>query len=273
MNGGGGVRGEALRVRAVRLGPRAFRGVARGAAAEGDAGVFAAAALAIFALKAFYARASASELASVLAPTAALVELFSSAQFVLEPGAGYLSRERSYLIAPVCAGLNYTIAAFATLVLGFASRFERGRTRAAGLLGAAAIAYGATLLVNAARISLDLAVRETTLPAWLAPAQAHRLEGVAIYLGSLFPLQPPLSARGFAERTPLWRAALVPLAAYLAATLFVPLINGAYAHPEFWTHARTVLAAALALSAAFLAAAAIRRAAARRGTRRRARRP
>ncbi len=259
-------------MRAVCIGPRALRDVARAVAAQASAGVFAAAALAAFALKVFYARAAASDLAFVLAPTAALVELFSGAHFALEPGAGYLSRERNYLIAPVCAGLNYTIAAFATLVLGFASRFERGRTRAAALLGAAAIAYAATLLVNAARISLDLAVREATLPAWLTPAQAHRLEGVAIYLSSLWALHAGV-ARSFAERTPPWRAALVPLAAYLAATLLVPLINGAHARPEFWDHARTVLAATLALTAAFLAAAATRRAAARTGTRRRTRRP
>ncbi|HEY8121197.1 MAG TPA: exosortase K, partial [Myxococcota bacterium] len=254
----GGARGAAFALRAS--GP--LRGAARAAVARACtpealrslracAPVFAAAALAAFALKAFYARASAEQLRFVLAPTAALVEGLTGVRFEAEPGAGYLSRERAYLIAPACAGLNYALAAFATLVLGFGARFPRART--AWLLASAVIAFAATLLVNAARIALDLALPAAALPAWLPRAQAHRLEGVALYLGSLWLLHAGVE-RCFAQRGPRWRAALLPLGAYLTVVLLLPALNGATARPEFWAHARVVLASALSLGAALVVA-------------------
>jgi len=263
MSGDGGARGAALAIAAAVLGLSASRGVARAAVAHvsrssgrrahlATAAVLAAGALAAFVVKAFYARAGADELQFVLAPTAALVERISGVAFEREAGAGYLSRERSYLIAPACAGLNFAIAAFAMLVLGFAPRLARGRAKAGWLLAAATLACAATLLVNATRISIDLALRESTLPAWLPHAQAHRLEGIALYLASLWTLYAAVDA-GFARRAPRWRAALVPLGSYLAVALLVPALNGAYARPEFWKHASEVLALSLALTAALAA--------------------
>ena len=223
-----------------------------------NAATFAIAALAIFALKAFYARASAGELGFVLAPTAALVELLSGVVFEAEAGVGYLSRDPAYLIAPACAGLNYTIAAFATLVLGFAPRLEGPRARAAGLVAFAAVALAVTPVVNALRIALDLEIRTAELPAWLSHAQAHRFEGIVLYLGSLWALSAAVQ-RGFGQRSLRWGGVLVPVAAYLGVTVLVPLLNGAGERDLFWDHARVVLVASFALTALAAVAALIRR--------------
>jgi len=66
------------------------------------------------ALKLHYSTASADQLRWILAPTAALVELVSGASFEFESRAGYISRERGFLIANSCAGVNFLIAAFLT---------------------------------------------------------------------------------------------------------------------------------------------------------------
>jgi hypothetical protein len=87
------------------------------------------------------------------------------------------------------------------------------------------------------------------LPAWLSASQAHRLEGVAVYLGSLWLLSFGVS-RVFAEGADVRRTALLPLLLYLGMTLLVPLASGAQARPGFWPHAGAVLLAATALALA-----------------------
>ena len=168
--------------------------------------------------------------------------------FEAEPGVGYLRRSPAYLIAPACAGLNFTIAAFATLVLGFSMRLESGRARAAGLVAFAAIALAATPVVNALRIALDLGFRPADLPAWITHAQAHRLEGVVIYLGALW-LLFQATELAVARRGPSWRGVLIPVAVYLGVTLLVPWLNGAGGREAFWKHAWAVVGMSLAWTA------------------------
>ena len=255
-----GAHGQAPATPGVQCFPGVVGAIARRVAGvRANTATFAIAAVAIFVLKAFYARATAGELGFVLAPTAVLVELVSGVAFQPEAGVGYLSRDPAYLIAPACAGLNYTIAAFATLVLGFAPRLESPRARAAGLVAFAAVALAVTPVVNALRIALDLRFRTAELPDWLSHAQAHRLEGVVLYLGSLWVLHAA-AERGFGQRSLRWGGVLVPIAAYLGVTVLVPLLNGAGGRDGFWDHARVVLAASLALTAlAAVAALAQRR--------------
>src|SRR5215510_14347568 len=64
-----------------------------------------------FALKLHYSTASADQLRWILAPTAALVELVSGLTFEFESHAGYISRERGFLIANSCAVVNFISAA------------------------------------------------------------------------------------------------------------------------------------------------------------------
>src|SRR5262245_28542399 len=66
-------------------------------------------------LKLYYSAASANQLRWILAPTTALVELVSGASFEFESHAGYMSGDRSFLIASSCAGVNFLITAFLML--------------------------------------------------------------------------------------------------------------------------------------------------------------
>ena len=61
--------------------------------------------LGALALKHFYSTASVNELRWILAPTTLLVELVSGRAFNFEMHAGYMSSDRSFLIASSCAGV------------------------------------------------------------------------------------------------------------------------------------------------------------------------
>ena len=78
-----------------------------------------------FALKLHYSTASADQLRWILAPTAALVELVSGATFEFESHAGYISRERGFLIANSCAGVNFLIAASMIIATVMLLRWRR----------------------------------------------------------------------------------------------------------------------------------------------------
>ena len=82
-----------------------------------NAAPLAAGAGVAYAVKRFYASASADDLAPLLQPTAALVSFVSGYPFIEERGSGYLSRELGVLIAPSCAGANYLIVAFVLFIV------------------------------------------------------------------------------------------------------------------------------------------------------------
>jgi exosortase K len=72
-------------------------------------------ALCALALKFYYSTATPDELRWILAPTTLLVELLSREQFEFESYAGYMSSDRSFVIAVPCAGVNFLITAFLML--------------------------------------------------------------------------------------------------------------------------------------------------------------
>ena len=171
------------------------------------------------ALKLYYSAASANQLRWILAPTTALVELVSGRSFAFESNAGYLSDDRSFLIAASCAGVNFLITAFLMLALrklwtvrsrertadnatrrdsatsrgdvrsSLATTSLRNRLngRAWGFIPLALlVAYLATLVANTARISIALWLRRAALgTGWLSAGQLHRLEGIFVYFGFL----------------------------------------------------------------------------------------
>ena len=103
-----------------------------------------AAALAVaWLLKHHYSQASAEALRWILAPTAWLSWLVLGGDFQLLPDQGYLSREHSILISPACAGVNFLIVAFLSLVLGFGSHFKTPGRALAWASGAILWALGA----------------------------------------------------------------------------------------------------------------------------------
>jgi len=127
--------------------------------------------------KQFYRGASADELQWLLAPVARLAGFVTRTHFAYDSQLGWVSRDARFIIAPVCAGLNFALAAFLALSLGWLPAMRRPRDAAARLALAAGLAYIATIVVDAARIALALETR--------ADGAAHEALGVAVYLGAL----------------------------------------------------------------------------------------
>jgi exosortase K len=156
----------------------------------------AVAAAVIVAGKQYYRSASAGELGWILAPTARLVSAVSGGHFVYEAGVGWVDRAATFIIAPACAGVNFAMAAFLALTVGWLGGMRSGRATVARLAAAAALAYGATLVVNTSRIALAIALHKGTIDLGeLDRAEVHRVEGIAVYLGGLCALYALTRAR------------------------------------------------------------------------------
>ena len=137
-------------------------------------------------MKSYYRHASAGELSWILAPTAWLVSLVSGVGFAFEAGAGWVSREARFIIAPACAGVNFVLAAFLALSMAWLPGIRSAGSAARRLAGAFAVAFAAALVVNTIRIVIAIALHNGTIDTGgLDPAQVHRAEGIAIYLGGL----------------------------------------------------------------------------------------
>ncbi len=214
-------------------------------------------------LKHHYSQASAEELRWILAPTTWLTSLLVPGEFTFQSGQGYLSREQSVLISPACAGVNFLIVALLSLVLGFSGHFAGLRKRAEWLAASLGLAYLTTLVVNALRIGLSVAVAHwAARVTGLTFQSVHRLLGILIYLAGLLGLcltvQLWLSSRGIGpakagapgRKRALWLA----LGCYVTVTLLVPLLRGAAHNPEYWSHAAPV-SVLVVVSAALLFAA------------------
>ena len=228
-------------------------------------------------LKLYYSTASPDDLRWILAPTTALVELVSGTHFEFESHAGYLSANRSFLVAGSCAGVNFLITAFLMLSLRKLWRPQRWTF----IPVAAASAYLATLVANTVRISTALHLQRTHLEiGGLSGNDLHRLEGIFVYFGFLlllFIVSERVSERtgnGFEHRaSPLGSNRLVilrsrksfgllrqlffPLLVYYATTLGIPfttaILRGGSAATDFWQHAAFVLLTPLLLLLPFAA--------------------
>jgi len=212
--------------------------LARGAARveRWDAACIALVLAADYAFKRFCSQASATDLDFLLRPTAALVQLLTGHAFVAERGAGYFSRELLLVIAPACAGHNFSIVLFTALALVFVGRWPGARRKLAWLAASAALAVGAGIVTNSVRIALAVVLREHHV---LAGHEAHRALGVAVYLGALFVIfAGTFSALG--GHGAKWA---LPFGIYLAVTLVTPLLGGAHAEGAFWHHAAVVFGA------------------------------
>jgi len=148
--------------------------------------VIAGTVLIAWVLKRHYATARADDLWWILAPVARLVGFITRTSFALEPGEGYFSRDRLFLIEKSCAGINFMIAAFGMLMLALVhrvgSRFSAARVLTVSLLAS----YSAAVLVNAVRIAIaiSLGAHPAALSAFSA-ADVHRVEGILVYFGGL----------------------------------------------------------------------------------------
>ena len=148
-------------------------------------GCMLAAALAIaWGVKRHYADARADDLLWILTPTARLAGVMMSTTFVLQPGEGYFSHDRLFLIEKSCAGINFMIAAFGMLTFALVHRVGSG-TSAVRVVGVSLLAgYSAAVLVNAVRIAIAMWLAEHPV-AGLGAADVHRIEGITVYFGGL----------------------------------------------------------------------------------------
>lgn len=211
-------------------------------------------------LKLYYSTASPNDLRWILAPTTVLVEFITGRQFEFESHAGYLSSDRTYLIAASCAGVNFLITAFLMLALrklwvsrGVSPKAPR-QTQAIGwafIPLMAFCAYLATLIANTVRISIALWMQQTSFDvSWLSANQLHRFEGIFIYFGFLlllFIISERITAQSSRSLLQLsvseWlRLSAFPLMIYYAIMLGIPMANGAYRKgTDFWEHSLYVL--------------------------------
>jgi len=198
--------------------------------------------LCALALKSYYSTATADELRWILAPTTALVELLSGRSFAFESYTGYMSSDRTFVIAVPCAGVNFLLTAFLMIAL---RRLCRGRSEGVSwrfVPVAAALAYIATLVANTTRICVALEIQRRGVEvSWLTGNQLHRVEGIVIYFGFLLLLFMLTERMDSPIPLRLQRLLLFPLLIYYATTLGIPLANGSFRHPGFWEHSAFVL--------------------------------
>lgn len=195
-------------------------------------------------LKMYYSTSSVNQLRWILAPTTVLVELVSGTQFEFESYAGYLSSDRSFIIATSCAGVNFLITSFLMLSLRrlWKDRSKKNRSVNSAwrfIPVAALVAYIATLLANTVRISTALHLQAPEI-SWLSPNQLHRFEGIFIYFGFLLLLFMVSELISSKNTSSLFRLSFFPLMVYYATMLGIPLANGIYrsgiAATDFWEH-------------------------------------
>jgi exosortase K len=222
-------------------------------AKHADAALVVAALGIAIAVKLHFSRATADELGWILAPTAWLTSALLQRDFVRIPDAGYLSDELSILVTPACAGVNFLIVAYAVLAIGFGRRLGSFAAKASWLAASAALAFAVAVAVNGVRIALSVHVSHLAMHGLgLSFHEAHRLLGVATYLGALIALviacevafgcfmpRADDDARR-RQKTPGARTLALALAVYVVVTLLVPLVRGAARSPEYWDHAATV---------------------------------
>lgn len=137
-------------------------------------------------LKRHYAGARADDLEWMLSPTAQLVGVMTGQRFTLQPGEGYFSRDRLFLIEKSCAGINFMVAAFGMLIGALLHRARSGMSAARVLSVSLLAGYSAAVLVNAVRIAaaMWLVAHPVALSAFTA-ADVHRVEGITVYFGGL----------------------------------------------------------------------------------------
>jgi exosortase K len=202
--------------------------------------------LAMWGLKRYYADAPVDDLGWILTPTTRLVTSVTGVAFDYQPGEGYVSGERLFLIAKPCAGINFMIAAFGMMAW-------MGLRRATSALAAADVivlslvtSYVAAIAVNAVRIAAALWLGAHHVEAaWLTPAQFHRIEGIVFYFGGLLALYDIVRWFEDSDRA---RVPMAPLVCYYAMTIAVPIANGSYSRPGFAGHVSIVALLPLALT-------------------------
>jgi exosortase K len=206
-------------------------------------------------VKLAYSRLGPDDLRWMTGPTQALVGLLSGIDFTYETGYGYVSFARRLVIAKSCTGVNYLLAVFGLLTFTVVPAVSGRRTKLFLVGGLAACAYGVTVVVNALRIALGVALHEGGFAwGWLSEGRVHRLAGIVIYFLSLVGVHAvgryALRRSQDGVASPLLTT---PLLWYGLVAVALPLLNGAYtARPHlFAEHCAWIVLVTLLLSGLF----------------------
>ena len=133
-------------------------------------------------LKYHYSIALADNLKWILAPTAALVQIFIGHPFYFEANTGYINHDLQIIIAPACAGVNFLLAVFCMSFYCGIFKLSGFKKKGIWLAGCTAGAYITTISVNAVRIRISIAMISAGIHAgWLTPQRVHRITGILIY--------------------------------------------------------------------------------------------
>jgi exosortase K len=197
--------------------------------------------LVALALKQYYSTASANQLRWILAPTTMLVSLISGESFKFESYAGYVTSDHTFMIASACSGVNFLITAFLMLSLRKLLVDQTGKLSWRFIPTAALVAYQATLVANAVRITIALQLQRTPPRiGTFSPSELHRFEGILVYFGFLLLLFVISERRRTTSTSRLLSLSVFPLLIYYLTTLGIPLANSAYRQKlvdgDFWEH-------------------------------------
>jgi exosortase K len=176
-------------------------------------------------LKWYYSVAAVTRLGWMLEPITLLLRLLTGWHFRANAEGEWQSFDAGIVLVKACAGINFMIMSLLGWCWLICPR-ERILKRTALLIewpllliGALVFAWLTALIVNTLRI-IAVVHLQPSLEHWLAPAAAHRLLGLMIYL-------PALSAQLLLSE---WRrrdrALLVVCAIYAGVMLMVPLLTG-----------------------------------------------
>jgi len=194
-----------------------------------------------YGLKYHYSVADAEALDWMLSPLARISGFVSGIQFDRELRAGYVNLCYGIRIAPACAGINFMIICFTTLLFPFVHRLQGLAAKLSWLCASIAAAYLATLLTNTLRILISIKLYGASVHgAGITPEMLHRLAGTIIFLIALITIylvaeevttSRLASGSLLIDRKNSLRShgtLLIPVICYLAVTVVIPLLNGAY---------------------------------------------
>ena len=204
-------------------------------------------------VKLMYSGTGPDDLRWMTGPTQALVGLATGIDFTYETGYGYVNFAHRLVISKSCAGVNYLLAVFGLLTFTLVP-VVRGQRRKLLLVGGlAACAYGVTVLVNALRIALGVALHEGGFAwGWLDAGRVHRLAGIVVYFLSLVGVHAVgRHAVRYAQGGAVSPLLMAPLISYGLVALAIPLANGAFAASPrlFAEHCTWIVLVTLLLSA------------------------
>ena len=142
--------------------------------------------VAAFLLKLFYHYSETSDLLWLLAPTTALLELYSGKNFVLEPE-GYYLASKSILISKACSGLNFLIISLGVSALIFGPQVRSYLKALSYLALSFILCFLLSVFTNAARIQSLISCSQIYDSFFQGdlPSFFHQAIGVSVFLSSL----------------------------------------------------------------------------------------